>query len=216
MRSETSVAVTSLLVLLTAGGVRAEGPTIVVVSKTVLADDLSFEVRLDTDTDVAGVQSDIVFDPPTLVARRDNGKPKCVVNRDIEKHGTAFAFFPIGCTPGVSCTTVRSLVLSLETVDPIRERQLSLYSCALAADTPPGHYALHCDNPGAANPEGAELPATCVDGEIEVGREHGAARGQRLRAARRHVADQRQRLLDRRRDEHQPPISRSRRCPFAA
>ena len=83
MRSETSVAVTSLLVLLTAGGVRAEGPTIVVVSKTALADDLSFEVRLDTDTEVAGVQSDIGFDPPTLVASRDNGKPKCVVNREL-------------------------------------------------------------------------------------------------------------------------------------
>jgi hypothetical protein len=74
---------------------------------------------------------------------------------------------PIGCTPGVSCTTVRSLVLSLETVDPIPSGSI-LYSCVLGADTAAGHYALDCLNAVASSPEGTEVPATCVDGEIEV------------------------------------------------
>src|SRR5512143_1333422 len=97
MRYVTSMPAAFLMALLSAGGAGAEDATITIESRTVRADDLSFEVRLDTDVPLAGTNNDIVFDPPALLAARANGRPLCVVNDSIEKGATQFSFGPTGC-----------------------------------------------------------------------------------------------------------------------
>ena len=81
----------------------------------------------------------------------------CVVNGDLNKGGTAFAFQPSGCE-GDACTGVRALVLSLSNVDPIPSDSV-LYTCRvqIASDAAGGDDPLTCSNAGASDPGGIAI-----------------------------------------------------------
>jgi MYXO-CTERM domain-containing protein len=155
--------------VIVAGG--ASDATIIIGSATGEAGDtVSFDVTLETGTDVAGTQNDIAFAAPIAIAAKTNGRPDCTVNPDIEKGGTSFAFQPSGCTVGETCTGVRALVLALDNVDPIPTDSV-LYSCNvnIAEGAADGDYPLTCSNPGASDPDGGALLAECTNGKITVG-----------------------------------------------
>jgi hypothetical protein len=155
--------------VIVAGG--ASDATIIVGSASGEAGDtVSFDVTLETGTDVAGTQNDIAFAAPIAIAAKTNGRPDCTVNPDIEKGGTSFAFQPSGCTVGETCTGVRALVLALDNVDPIPTDSV-LYSCNvnIAENAEDGVYPLTCSNPGASDPDGGALLAECTNGAITVG-----------------------------------------------
>lgn len=155
--------------VIVAGG--ASDATIILGSASGEAGDtVSFDVTLETGTEVAGTQNDIAFEAPIAIASKTNGRPDCNVNPEIEKGGTSFAFQPAGCTVGETCTGVRALVLALDNVDPIPTGSV-LYSCNvnIAEGAEDGTYPLTCSNPGASDPAGGALLAECTNGAIEVG-----------------------------------------------
>ena len=79
---------------------------------------------------VAGLQNDIVFSANAPVAAAAN-HPDCSVNPAINKGFTSFAFQPPGCTPQVSCTGMRAVVISLSNTNPIPDGSV-LYTCNVA------------------------------------------------------------------------------------
>ncbi len=123
---------------------------------------------LDAGTVVAGTENVIGFAAPLSIVAKANGKPDCAVNPDIDKGGTAFAFQPSGCTAG-TCTGVKALVLALDNVAPILDGVV-MYNCnvAIAADAAAGDYPLTCSAPGASDPNGGALLASCTSGTITV------------------------------------------------
>jgi hypothetical protein len=133
---------------------------------------VAFSVILHSEgANVAGTQSDIAFDPTNApVVAKQNGKPDCGVNPDINKGATSFAFRPNGCS-GSSCTAVRALVLATDNVDPIPDGS-TLFTCNVgipegAAD---GVYPLEQTGVILSNPDGGKVtPANSTDGAITVG-----------------------------------------------
>jgi hypothetical protein len=135
--------------------------------------DLSIDVSLDTDTEVAGTQNDITFPAANVIIKaRANGRPDCAVNPTIDKGATTFAFQPPMC--GMEgqpvCTGVRALVLSFDNVTPIPTGSV-LYTCQIdiVAGEALDVFPLTCSNQGASDPDGGALPADCTNGEVEVG-----------------------------------------------
>jgi hypothetical protein len=123
---------------------------------------VSFDATLHTmGNDVAGTENEIAFDPLTPII-------SCQSNPAINKSAFA-AFSPIGCTPGVDCTSVKLLVLSLSNVDPIPDGSV-LYSCTVAISiaAPDGTYPLDSFAEGAATPDGDALPLEGIDGAVIV------------------------------------------------
>jgi hypothetical protein len=108
---------------------------------------------------VAGVQADLAIDPGIAIA----------VNPDINKPASAFSFQPFGCQPGVSCTTVRALVLAADNVDAIPDGAV-LFTCRLhvANNTPPGEYSLSFWDLVASDPDGAAWGVVGFGGEVVV------------------------------------------------
>lgn len=98
---------------------------------------------LDEAAALAGVQADFTFEPATPVAARNNGTPDCVLGAAISQGVESFAFQPQGCTPGVDCSGVRAIVLSLSDDEPIPDGAL-LYTCniAIGAAAAAGAYPL--------------------------------------------------------------------------
>src|SRR5262249_14838872 len=90
-------------------------------------------------------------------------------NPDIAKGATAFAWRPIGCTPGNDCTRIHALVLALDNVDPIPDGAL-LYTCRFAISTQagPGRYPLVVSEMLGSDPDGEAIPVDAVDGAIAV------------------------------------------------
>src|SRR5262249_21048675 len=147
-------------------------PVVHIGSTTGLAGQtVSFDVTLESGgQSVAGVQVDIAFDPNARIAATASNRPSCSVNPAINKNGTSFAFQPPGCTVGVSCTAVRSLVLALDNVDPIRDApRLFPSNAATAPGAPNGVYPLPGSNAGAADPNGGALFTPVPDGSVPVG-----------------------------------------------
>jgi hypothetical protein len=62
------------------------------------------------------------------------GLPDCAVNPDIHKNATSFAFEPPSCTPGLTCTGVRAIVISFTDSNPIEPGSV-LYTCNFAIDS---------------------------------------------------------------------------------
>ncbi len=94
----------------------------------------------------------------------------CVVNEEIDKGGTAFAFQPDGCTEGTDCASLKALVLALTNVTPIPDGSV-MYTCevAISADAEEGAtFPLACSEAGASDEEGGELRVDCVDGVVTV------------------------------------------------
>lgn len=128
------------------------------------------EVSLQTAVEVAETQNDITFQPQAAIAATNTGRPMCTVNPEINKDATAFAFLPVGCTVGSTCTGVRAAVISTAGRDPI-PNGATLYTCtvAIAENAADGTYLLTCSNPSAEAPDGADVTANCVNGEVVVG-----------------------------------------------
>ena len=104
---------------------------------------VSVPVMLDSGgASVVGVENDITFDPLTPIAATAGGDPDCTANPATGKSLYA-AFRPAGCTPGVSCTAIRVLMLSLTNpASPIPDGMLYTCAVAIAPSAPPGTYPL--------------------------------------------------------------------------
>jgi hypothetical protein len=118
---------------------------------------------------VAGTQNDISFDPNAPIAANADGEPDCVVNPDIAKDATVFAFRPNGCS-GTTCTAIRAIVLATDNVDAIVADAV-LYTCKVnVANDAAGFYPLTVTGLFLSDPDGAKVPdATGIDGAIIVG-----------------------------------------------
>jgi hypothetical protein len=128
------------------------------------------DVTLRTDVEVVGTGNSIAFDPQTPIAARANGRPACFRGEDRPGPvGYSFAFLPLDCRPGVSCTAIRVLVLALDAVIEIPDGSV-LYFCELdiAAGAQPGTYALTVFDVEASNPDGGRLLAGGTDGAVIV------------------------------------------------
>lgn len=127
-------------------------------------------VTLQTgDAVIAATENEIGFDPAAPMGTKINGKPDCTVNPEIEKAATAFSFLPSGCV-GVTCTTVRAIVLSINNITPIADGSV-LYTCTinLLADAPPGEYPLILSGVSLASPSGAAISdVLTIDGTVTV------------------------------------------------
>jgi len=133
-------------------------------------DHLEIAVRLVAPgASIAGVQNDLIFDPHTPIIARANGRPDCEVNPAIDKTATSILFRPVGCTPGVSCTSIRALVLSVDNTDPIADGSV-LYTChaVIPAGTPPGAYPLRIEEALASDPDGGRVAVRGGTGMINV------------------------------------------------
>ncbi len=144
-------------------------------------DRVTLNVRLASDgRAIAGTQNDIELPEGFAVAARGT-HPDCTVNPDIDKNASAFSFQPPGCTPGVTCSAIRALILSFDEPTSIPDGA-TLYTCALLirADVSPGAYALRVTNTGGSTPGGAPLVLTGADIAVTV---QGAAAVRRAAAA---------------------------------
>lgn len=124
---------------------------------------IEFSVTLHTaGEDIAGVEQEIHLDGLTPVLG-------CQVNPSINKSASAFALRPIGCTPGVTCNSLKALILSFTNVTPIADGSV-LFRCQaqISGAAPGGIYLLDSRLEGAANPNGAEVILSGVDGSIVV------------------------------------------------
>ncbi|MBI1817470.1 MAG: YncE family protein [Deltaproteobacteria bacterium] len=119
--------------------------------------------------DVAGTQNDLTFSAGASIAANPGGRPDCQPNAHLGLSGTAFAFVPATCTPGVDCTSVRILVFSFDDAAPIPDGSL-LYTCnvKIADDLAAGTYPLRISNVVASDQFGQRLKAMGADGAIVV------------------------------------------------
>lgn len=136
-------------------------------------DAVVFAVVLTADAgeSVAAVENEIDFDPVnTPVAIGTNGRPDCAVNAAINKEATLFGFAPFGCdaTRG-ECNAIHAVVVSIINVLPIPNGS-ELYRCQvhISAGAPVGTYPLLNTNLLYAPPDGRDLQAIGVDGQITV------------------------------------------------
>jgi hypothetical protein len=124
---------------------------------------------LPNERSIAGTQNDIGFSSTAAIAALSDGTPDCAVNPGLDKNGTAFAFLPNGCTPGIDCVAVRAIVLSLKESDAILSAAV-LYTCAvdIAASAAPGRYLLTNQNAQASDPGGGAKQLGVGDGYVLV------------------------------------------------
>lgn len=135
--------------------------------------DLFFTTSLETDAEVAGTQNDITFSGGlgaaiTIPARATGGRPDCTALVKVD--GSQFAFQPPGCT-GELCTGIRAIIISFSDLSPI-PTGTDLYTCKITINETAEdgqRYPLTCSGAGASDPDGGAIPATCTNGEVEVG-----------------------------------------------
>jgi hypothetical protein len=124
---------------------------------------VEFSVTLHTaGQDIAGVEQEIHLDGLTPVQG-------CQANPAIDKNASAFSLRPFGCAPGVTCTSLKALILSFSNVDPIPDGSV-LFTCEaiVSGAAPGGTYPLDSRLEGAADPDGNEVLLDGVDGSISV------------------------------------------------
>ena len=112
--------------------------------------------------DIAGVEQEIHVDGFTPFV-------SCAVNPAIDRTASAFALRPNGCMPGVSCTSIKALILSFSNLSPIPDGSV-LFTCQvqISGAAPGGSYPLDSQLEGAASPFGDDVPIDAVDGLITV------------------------------------------------
>jgi hypothetical protein len=133
-------------------------------------DDVFVDVLLLTGgLEIAATENQLALGAEVAVAARASGNPDCTVNPEINRNGTSFVFLPSGCAPGLTCTSVRALVLSLSNLDPIPDGSV-LYTCRVSIDglASPASYPLPCSDAGASDPDGNAIAVQCIDGAVEV------------------------------------------------
>jgi len=124
-------------------------------------DVVTIDVTLQPEGDaVAGTENVISFDSSAQIV-------SCARNEAIGREATNFSFRPSGCTAGTDCTSVKALVLSFSNLDAIPDGSV-LYSCDVQLPGEAGCWPLTCESPGASDPTGNALTATCTDGEVCV------------------------------------------------
>lgn len=116
---------------------------------------------------VAGIQIDIVAEPPLMIPIKGNGKPDCWRNTELTKDYTVFSF-PLRITDDI-WNRMRALVLSVTNIDPIPDGSL-LFTCRfdIAADAEPGEYQLTALRLLGSTPQGDEIPAVSTGGTVLV------------------------------------------------
>jgi len=133
---------------------------------------VQFGVTLSLLTDppvaVGGLQNDIGFDAHTPIAVASGGTPDCTT--DPNQLLAGFTFLPVPCTPGIDCTGVRAVIISIDPTSFSIPDGATLYACnvSISADTPPGTYPLLASMPQAADVLGAMLSVQASDGTIDV------------------------------------------------
>jgi hypothetical protein len=133
---------------------------------------VTVEVTLKQGTGIVGTQNDILFDGLHVAVRaRENGRPDCIANPDLDKDQTVFGFLPPNCTADVDCTSMRAIVISFQNLDPIPTGSV-LYSCNVTitdeADIG-AEYPLSCALAGASDPDGVPISLDCEDGRVVIG-----------------------------------------------
>ncbi len=152
---------------------------------------VEIEVRLVSNTSVAATENDIFFGPGVFVPEvpigsrtcRRNGSPcvtdadcngeckieDCEVNPALAREESIFVFVPGGCTPGVDCTGLSTLVAMFGNITPIPNGAV-LYTCRvqIAEAAQVGNFTLRCSGPGAVDPNGNSVPTGCVHGSVQV------------------------------------------------
>jgi hypothetical protein len=132
---------------------------------------VTFDATLTTTQMVAGTQNDITFSggigAAITIPPKANGKPDCTAK--VKLDGSQFAFRPPGCS-GEACTGVRAIIISFSDLSPI-PTGTELYTCNVTINSTASNmsYPLTCSNPGASDPNGGALPASCSNGAIMVG-----------------------------------------------
>jgi hypothetical protein len=118
--------------------------------------DVRVPVILDTGgLAVAGVQTDVHFDPLTPIIAACSGG----------------AFQPFGCTVGVDCTAFRIFRISFSL---FRDGPIADCRIGVSPSAPPGTYPLTNTLVVSSSPTGTRLPTTWVDGAVIVGTEADA------------------------------------------
>lgn len=138
-----------------ASGPRAAGVVTVSVETAYGAPGMNVRAPVILDTGglaVAGVQTDISFDPLTPI---------------IALSGLS-AFHPVGCTVGVDCTFLRILRIHFD-LTPYEDGQIASCLIGIKPTAPMGSYPLTNSNVVASSPQGNRLPVTWVDGSVVVG-----------------------------------------------
>ncbi len=120
---------------------------------------------------IAQTQNDLTFDAGnTPIEATANTKPACTVNPEIDKNGTAFAFFPQGCS-GAACTMVRAVLVSLESFSTPIPDGAQLYSCTIkiSSTATSSFYSLHVSHVTLTDPNGVPLPSVgSINGGVFV------------------------------------------------
>ena len=116
---------------------------------------------------ISATQFDVDFAPQARISAKSTGQPFCFVNPDINKNGTSFAFRPLGCL-GADCTTLRAVVVSLDTVDPIADGAVLITCRVSIARDAAGSFPLMLSDVILSDPNGARVDAASVDGSITV------------------------------------------------
>lgn len=178
--SATRLVAAALAAVLIGGGVgRAQVPTIdpsgvsIDIGDGVAAPGQTFTIVVtlhNQGANIIGVQNQIDFSAPLQIAALPGGAPDCSVNPNIEKEATSFAFVPAHCTPGATCTGMRSFVLSFENKNPIGDGEI--YTCRIVVDhgAAQGTYRLLNSDLGASDERGAFIDASGTDGSVIVTR----------------------------------------------
>ncbi len=121
---------------------------------------VAFPATLSTKgASIAQTENDLGFDSlRTPIAALPSGLPDCIVNPQILKNATTFAFRPDGCA-GPACTSVHATVFSTDSAAPIPDGSV-LYTCkvSIAAGAAPGAYPLTVTGVVLESPEGEPQP----------------------------------------------------------
>jgi hypothetical protein len=118
--------------------------------------------------EIAGVQNDIGL-PPFIRIVGDGNSIACRVNPAIGKEATAYRL--LWRSPGSE--RLRAIVISLQNVAPIPDGVLYACDVEVAADTPPGRYALAASNVQASDPNGRAIHPLAISGAVYVA-SHGS------------------------------------------
>jgi len=122
------------------------------------------EVTLDTEGDaLVAVENVISFEALAPVL-------SCARNDALGKDDTTFFFQPEACSPGGDCESVKAMVVSLSSLDPIPDGSV-LYTCTVPIDedaTPGSEVPLACLGPLGSSISGEEMYVSCTNGAIRV------------------------------------------------
>jgi hypothetical protein len=119
--------------------------------------------RGQSGTTAAAHAAGAVVELPTAV-------PECAASPELTGLGklAVFSFQPDQCVPGVDCSAIRAIVLSLANFDAIPDGT-RLYACQVVAGKTEGTFPLACPRAEATSPATEPVPLICREGAVVVG-----------------------------------------------